>query len=162
MTDRTGYSGLQITLHWLVAALILATFLTHESMHDVFRDRLQNGFGGIGSNTAHIWLGTSVFVLVLVRLIVRIAQGAPEAATGGPAILHPLAKWGHWALYGFMILLPLSGAVAWYGGVRPAGEAHEVMFNIFMLVVLGHAAMAILHQYLWRDGTLSRMMHPEK
>ena len=71
------------------------------------------------------------------------------------------AKWGHGIVYAFLILVPLGGSLAWYGGIEGVGDGHEIFANVFMIVVLGHAGIAIVHQVLWKDGTLTRMLKPQ-
>ena len=70
------------------------------------------------------------------------------------------AVWGHRLLYVLMLAVPALGAAAWYGGIEDAGEVHELAGNALMIVALGHAAVALWHQYVRRDGTLTRMLRP--
>jgi cytochrome b561 len=60
-------------------------------------------------------------------------------------------------LYVLMILTPALGATAWYGGVGLAGDVHSLTSNALLIVALGHAAVALVHQYVLKDGTLDRM-----
>ena len=43
MTTRTGYSGLQIGLHWLIALLIFGAYFTSDDMGDALHERLDSG-----------------------------------------------------------------------------------------------------------------------
>jgi cytochrome b561 len=70
------------------------------------------------------------------------------------------AKWGHRLIYILMVLVPLGGAVAWYGGVRDVGDMHALLGNLLMLVVAGHVLVAIVHEAVTRDGTMRRMVRP--
>ena len=38
------------------------------------------------------------------------------------------------------------------------GEVHGLAANVLMVAVLGHALMALYHQYVLKDGLLRRMM----
>ena len=157
MPPRTGYSTLQIALHWAIAILILATWFTHEGMGRVLERRIEAGTTGIEGNTIHVWLGGTVFALILIRSLVRLIQGAPDHTPETPPFMAKAATWGHRLLYLLMILAPILGAAAWYGHIEAAGEAHEVVAQLLMLAALGHAAAAIYHQVFLRDGTLTRM-----
>ena len=160
MSERSSYSGLQIALHWLIAVLIVAAWFTHEGMGQALRTRIETGATGIEGNTLHVWLGGAAFALILLRVIVRLVQGAPGPVPGTTPAMEAAAVWGHRLLYLLMIVTPAVGAAAWYGGVRPAGEVHETLGMALMLVALGHAVVAIWHQWVKKDGVMSRMTRP--
>lgn len=163
MSTRTGYSRIQIILHWLIAILIFAAFFTHEAMHKTFDDRIASGVTpGLSEGTLHTMLGGTVFVLVIIRLIVRVTQGAPDAPHGNPDWLANAAHWGHNLIYVLMIGVPIGGMIAWFGGVEIVGEIQGIAGKSMMLVVVGHAVMAIVHQALFADGTMMRMVRPHK
>ena len=154
MKTTNGYSGLQIALHWIVAILIIAAWLTHDGAEDAY-DSLRDG--GTAGFVLHIALGLSVLILVVVRLIVRLSRGAP-AAPGTPGSLQvKAADWGHRLIYLLMIAVPLGGIATWFLGVD-AGDVHGLGGNLLMVVVLGHALIALYHQYVLKDGLLRRMM----
>lgn len=68
-----------------------------------------------------------------------------------------LAKLTHVGLYALMILMPLSGAVAWFGGVETAAQGHNVLRIVLLALVALHVVGALYHQFVLRDGTLARM-----
>lgn len=155
---RAGYSGLQIALHWIVAFLIFGAWFTHEGMGRALRQRIEQDLSGFDGATLHTMLGGAAFAFVLVRLVVRLSRGAPEPH--GSPMVQMAATWGHRLLYALMILAPLLGAITWYGKVEALGEIHELVGQALMIVAIGHLLMAMLHQALWSDGTLSRMISP--
>jgi len=157
---RSGYSTLQITLHWLIAVLILAAWFTHEGMGRIFHQRLEAGTTGIEGNTVHVWLGGAALALTLIRVIVRWMQGAPDHTPETPPRMAKYATWGHILLYVLMIAVPGLGAAAWYGHIHIAGNIHEIAAQALMLAALGHAVMAIYHHIFLKDGTLTRMTRP--
>lgn len=159
MSHTPGYSRLQIALHWLIAVLILAAWLTHEVMEDAFEVRLETG---ILSPNPHALLGLAVFGLVLIRIVVRLRQGAPGPAPGSSPLAEAAALWGHRLLYLLMLLTPIGGAITWFGGIEALGEGHELLGNSLMIVALGHAVVAILHQLVLKDGTMTRMLRPRR
>jgi len=61
----------------------------------------------------HWVLGVSIGVLVIPRLIWRWINVEPSPVPGS-ALEHLLAKLAHWALYLFMILMPLTGYLNTY------------------------------------------------
>jgi cytochrome b561 len=38
------------------------------------------------------------------------------------------------------------------------GDIHGFFANVLLILALGHALMALYHQYILKDGLLSRMM----
>lgn len=157
MSHSPGYSRLQIGLHWLIAILILAAWFTSEGMGRLLETRIETG---VLTPNPHAILGLSVFVLVLIRVIVRRRQGAPGPVPGSSAMAAAAALWGHRLLYLLMILTPIGGAITWFGGIAALGEGHELLGNALMIVALGHAVVAIAHQVVLKDGTMTRMVRP--
>lgn len=160
MTARTGYSLLQIALHWLTAIAIFGAFFTHEGMGRALNQRIDADLSGFDGATLHTALGGLAFALVAVRLAVRLRSGAPPAQ--GPKLVQTASKLGHKLLYALMILAPLLGALTWYGKIEALGELHEITGQALIVVALGHAIAAIFHQALFSDGTMARMAFPEK
>jgi cytochrome b561 len=161
------YSIPMIVLHWTTAILILAAYFTGEGGRHVRLD----------PPTLHFLLGFVVLLLVLPRLIWRLFGGAPPAVSHGP-LLDLGAKIGHAALYVLMIALPLTG---WYAASRlgvtvnllgwklPSiaapvqgapgfiADLHETGGSLILILAGLHAAMALWHHFVLRDGTLTRM-----
>jgi len=160
MPRRAGYSSLQITLHWLVAILILAAWIWSDGAEDESRGKLLSGAGLLEGNTLHDWLGWAAFALIVLRMAVRTVQGAPGPVPGTSAMMESATVWGHRLLYLLMIAAPALGIVVWYGRSDAAGELHETFSNALMIVALGHAAAAIWHQLVKKDAVLTRMIRP--
>ena len=156
-----------IVIHWLTALLVLGAWLTAESGRKVIDN----------PPLLHFALGLAVLVLVLPRLILRLAGAAPAAATqdGWLAIA---TKAGHSLLYLLLIALPISGwyaasrlgvSISFFGLQLPAitaavqgppgliADLHENAGNIILYLAGLHAVMALWHQFILRDGTLKRM-----
>src|SRR5690349_8669042 len=88
MSDRRvpGYSGVQIVLHWLVAALVALQLLFGDSMAATFKS-VEGGtvspsfdqfFAGV-----HYWVGIAILTLVSARLWLRVHVGAPPPHLAG-------------------------------------------------------------------------------
>jgi cytochrome b561 len=157
MKTTTGYSGLQIGLHWLVAILIVIAWFTGEGAGEAM-EAVEDG--GVAGFVPHVAVGLAILALVVVRVLVRLGRGAP-AAPGAPGSLSVMAAdWGHRLIYLLMIAVPLGGVATFFLGLD-VGEVHGLAANVLMLVVLGHAVMALYHQYVLKDGLLRRMMKAE-
>lgn len=157
MKSTTGYSGLQIALHWLVAILIAVAWFTGEGAEEAMEVVEEGGTAGF---VAHVALGLAILTLVLVRVLVRLSRGAPPAPGAPGSLAVKAADWGHRLIYLLMIAVPLGGASVFFLGLD-VGEVHGLAANLLMLVVLGHALMALYHQYVLKDGLLRRMMRAE-
>jgi len=154
MKTTAGYSGVQIGLHWLIAVLIPLAWFSGEGAEDAL-DALRDG--GTAGFVPHVAFGLAILALVVVRILLRLSRGAPPAP-GVPGSLPVLAaEWGHRLIYLMMIAVPLGGIGVWFLGLR-VGGIHGLAANILMLVVLGHALVALFHQYVLKDGLLRRMM----
>ena len=166
------YSRLSIALHWLMLVLLVAVYACIE-----LREYYPRGSDiREGLKTWHFMLGLSVFVLVWVRIIARWRRpllGPEPGWTRWPAAA------GHLALYGLMIAMPLLGWLALsadgkdipiFGlslpplvapdkGLAEQVEALHVTIGVAGYWLIGlHAAAALFHQYVLKDGTLRRML----
>jgi len=134
-----------------------------------FRDRLEEeGLEGLAvppfswAVWAHIAGGIAILALALWRVALRRSRGAPPPPEGEHSLTGRIATLSHWALYALILLLPVGGLVAWFGGVELAGEGHEVMSNLLLFVVAVHVAAALWHQFWLKDHLLRRMMRAER
>lgn len=152
------YSPLQIGLHWLIALLIAAAFFTHEEMGRALRERIEQNLSGMEGATVHTVVGVLALLLILVRVAIRLKRGAPEPK-GSPAV-RTAAHWGHRLIYLLMIATPIFGIVAWQGKLRDVGDIHGFLGQTLIILALGHAAMAIWHEAVKKDGTMRRMVRP--
>ncbi len=153
-----NYSRLQIVLHWLVAVLLVGSYLSSDAMKDGWRAFLRGQEYASTGVQAHVIFGITILTLLAVRLILRYWQGVPDAPVGGSPLLARAAGAMHWALYAVLILIPVSGMLAWFGEIRDAGDVHEVLFNVLIALVAMHTAAALFHHYVLRDGLLRRMI----
>lgn len=160
MPAPTGYSRLQISLHWIVALLILWQFLFNDAMAKAW-DALVDGLEPAVSApvVTHILVGVAILLAVIWRLVITARRGAP-AMIGDNAILNMAARLTHLGLYALLILMPVSGAVAWFGGVEAAAAAHNVMKVVLLALIALHVAGALYHQFVLRDGVMARMKRP--
>jgi cytochrome b561 len=158
---RHGYSSAQIAIHWLVAILVIVNWLLGDAMSQVFEAREEGeAVLNLGPAFVHITLGVSVLLLMLARLSMRIRRPVQTDPDDPHRILAVLGAINHWAFYGLLIVIPLVGAVAWFGGSEGAGELHELLVTITLVLVLVHVAAALFHHFVLRDGLIRRMTRP--
>jgi cytochrome b561 len=128
----------------------------------------------------HKWIGITVLLLVVLRLLWRATHRPPPLLPGMPRWQEIAAHGVHHGLYLLMLAVPLTGwlmssalgfPVVWFGVLplpdligkdKALGEAlkevHETLNYALLALVLAHVAGAIKHQLMDRDGTLARML----
>lgn len=160
-TAPSGYSRAQVILHWLIAALILFQLLAHEGMEMAWR-AARMGEEASGNPVPHMIAGGTILVLAAVRLVIRLRHGAPPHPAGQPAVFAILANIVHWGIYVLLFAMPISGLVAWFGGVEPAAMVHAGPLRLTLIgLVLLHISAALVQQFVLRSGVLMRMLKPE-
>ncbi len=157
-----GYSRSQIILHWVTMVFVALQYIFHDYISDAFERSLEGAqispTPGIAS---HVIGGGVILILVIWRLSLRLTRGTPKPPQSEAPALRFLSHVVHWGFYVLLVLLPLSGAVAWFGGVEPAAEAHEVLRALLMLTIVLHVAGAVYHRVVLRSGVMERMLRPE-
>jgi len=159
-TQPAAYSPLHIFLHWAIAVLLLFQLVFGESMRDLGRALRNGGAPDTGTalmGNAHIWVGVAVLALTVVRLLVRARFGVP-APLPASRPQEFAARAVHGLLYLLMIVAPLTGLAAWYGGIHLAGEIHELGKPLFIVLIALHVAGALYHHFALKDGCLKRMV----
>jgi superoxide oxidase len=172
-TAAPRYSTLSIMLHWLMLVLMVAVYALIE-----LREFYPRGSDPREAMKAwHFTLGLSVFVLVWLRIVVRLATAAP-AKLAEPAWRSLSAKAVHLALYALMIVMPLAGwvilsaegdAIPFWGLSLPAiapqdeliagrvKDLHELGGTIGYWLIGLHAAASLFHHHVLKDGLMGRM-----
>jgi len=167
------YTPVAIFLHWTVAALIIAGWTLVQIRGFMPQDRA-------AIMDLHRSVGVTVFALVLVRLAWRAFNRPPGLPESTARVVRWLAHAGHAALYVLMVSVPLCGMVmTWAGGhelavwglftipapIAPMPEIrknledlHELLGNALIWLVGFHAAAALVHHYVFKDGLLDRML----
>ncbi len=170
-----GYGSLAIAFHWLMLVLIAAVYCAME-----FKSVFPKGSASRASLANwHYLLGLTVFVLVWLRLLVRVQGDEPEIVPALPGWQALSSRILHWALYGLMIALPLlgwltlsaRGTPALFFGVEiPAligksadlaksfKEIHETLASAGYFLIAFHSAAALYHHFVRHDNTLTRMI----
>ena len=157
-----GFSRTQIVLHWVVGLLIAFNLLMGDEMSHLWRQiQLGNVTPTTPSALIHIIVGSLVLILVIWRLVLRWTRGVPAEPEGASAAIKLAGKAGHIALYAVMIALPVSGLLAWFGGVNALASLHGELLKTLMWVMIAlHVLAGLYHQFILKDGLLNRMRKP--
>lgn len=173
-TSSPRYSGPAIAAHWIIALLILAAFPLGVYMHD-----LPLSPNKLKLYSYHKWIGITVLLLFVPRLLWRITH-RPPAALPAPAWQHRIAELTHVLLYVLMFAVPLSGWLmssakgfqTVYFGVLPIPDmldknkeigdllalVHKSLNLLFVAVLAGHIGAALKHHFIDKDDILTRML----
>jgi cytochrome b561 len=129
--------------------------------------------------TWHFMLGMGIFVLVWVRLLARFLGPVPAISPRPPRWQLLVAHVMEFAIYAFMIVMPVLGwlilsgesqPVPFFGIELPAligenkplakqlEEIHGTVGNVGYFLIGIHALAALAHHYIQHDNTLARML----
>jgi cytochrome b561 len=173
----TQYSKRMVIVHWLTFALLIAAWYFGDSLAEATDESKATLTGYI----VHLSVGGAVLLLALFRLYYRRKDGVP--APMGDTSLDKLAKGIHYLLYAVLFLLPVTGITIIFnskagealwardGSLLPkehgfkdvfSHEIHEQLVNVLIALVVVHVIGAIYHQFIKKDGLMSRMALPKK
>jgi cytochrome b561 len=157
----SGYSRIQIILHWAIAILVLLQYVGGDFMTEFY---VRNGAAASSSaeipllTRAHVLLGILTLALVSLRLVVRLVQGAPALPEEEDPRLKLAAHATHIILYAVLFLAPISGLVGWFGQLELAVLAHDAMTTLLAVFAYLHIAAALYHQFILKNNLIKRMM----
>lgn len=160
-----GYSATQIALHWIVVVLVAFQFLAHnaiEASWRAFRMGEMSPEGTAALTYMHVAAGLLVLFFALCRIYLRFTRGAPSPPADEPRILKIVSEAVHGLIYVLLLLLPISGAVAWFFGVQPAAGAHGLMEKLLLGLIAAHIAGALFQHLIRRSDVVMRMFAPER
>jgi cytochrome b561 len=162
------YTRVAAWLHWLMAAMILFNLVSGVSD------------SAIGSIRTHKAMGITILGLAIVRLAWRLTHRIPPLPQSIPALQRRAAHAMHWLLYALMIIMPLSGwlmvsngetpkPLTWFGLFpipylrinpavgEPADATHLILGYSMAVLLVGHIAAALWHQYRQRIPLIERL-----
>lgn len=156
-----NFSPAQRILHWSVALLIFFNLLFPDGMnawHRAIRHGTEPSADVVSSANIHAYAGLAILLLAIIRLGLRFTQGVPEEPGSEPPILRIAARIAHATLYALMLIMPLSGAAAYYLGVEAAGSIHAGILKVLLWFLIGvHVAATLVHHFYFRTNVLRRM-----
>jgi cytochrome b561 len=155
------YSGLQIGLHWTIAALVVLQLVYNEPMQRAFDDRVADGSLGLsGGAFVHVVAGSTVLLLAIVRILVRFRRGVPGAHAGKPMFVTWIGEATHIALYVMIFAMPLTGLVAWLFAIEGIAALHEIGRLLFIPIIGLHVVGALAEHFVFKNDGLMRMFRP--
>jgi cytochrome b561 len=157
MAASTSYARSQVVLHWVIALLVAFQILFSGGVESLWRDRMTGAAPNVPTPTPHTVVGIVILLLMLWRLWLRVKHGAPPPPAGEKPAFAMLAKGTHVLFYVLLIGMPISGAVAWFGGIEAPAEAHAAASSLLILLILLHIAAAVAHKVWFRTDVLERM-----
>lgn len=156
-----GYTSTQIMLHWTVAILVAFQYLLNDGISDAWRSIVGGtapGDEAMGAANIHATMGLLILALALWRIVLRLTLGAPPAPESESPVLRQIAHWTHILLYVLIVLVPMSGAAAWFGGLQPAAAAHNLFKVLLLITVVLHLGGALFQHFVLRSDVLKRML----
>lgn len=155
------YSLSQRLIHWIMAALILFNLLFTEGMEEL-TEAAEEGQAVtpdmVASANIHAYVGIAVLCLAVIRLILRLTQGAPAAPADEPPLAQMASKVAHATFYLLFFALPIAGIAAYYFNVETAGSLHAGPLKLLMWVlIVAHIAAVLVHQFYWKTPVVQRM-----
>lgn len=176
LNPTNKYSGLAMTLHWLVGIAVIVTWrITEAAEHAPNREARSEIMGN------HFALGVVIFVLVASRFVWRQMNPPPAPIASHTGWERMLAKINHLAMYTLMLVMPLAGwfAMSLYGSpisvwgvvdvpalpvtANPdlAGQIfdiHAIAGTTLLVLIAVHVLATLKHTFLDKDGTVFRML----
>ncbi|EMD84149.1 cytochrome b [Pacificimonas flava] len=174
MSKRSPYSSAAITLHWLIALLVIGQFIGIQYAHG-----LPEGDPSTGTvYMIHKSTGITILALTLIRLIIRLTESFPPLPVHMARWEVILARGTHILFYLLLLIVPLAGwafavtperGLDWYGVLPipalPLSGARDVLHDVHEIAAQGifylfflHVAGALKHHFLDRDDVLTRMI----
>jgi len=172
------YHPLLVSLHWLLAILIIFSLLYGEN---ILEGMPNDDPEKISALKVHMVIGVSVLVLMLVRLFVRIKTEKPEEIDTGNALINKTGKYTHYLFYVLVFLMVASGIgisvlsglpdIVFFesGAALPdtfkdllPRKAHGLVAKVLFLLIILHLLGTLYHQFIRKDGLLSRMWFGKK
>jgi cytochrome b561 len=162
--------------HWLSAVLVLIALGLGTTMVQF----VHNPATRFELTQTHKSIGITILALTVARLCRRGLSRAPKPEPAARSLLLA-AKTTHIALYALLLLMPMSG---WLMATTTPVRVPTIVFGLFTLpyplapdlaiyglarathvalailltaLIAIHIAAAMLHAFIWRDGTLARM-----
>ncbi|HML07548.1 MAG TPA: cytochrome b/b6 domain-containing protein [Xanthobacteraceae bacterium] len=173
MQQVLRYHPLLVTLHWLLAILIIAAlfvgYFLLASMPNANPEKIR-------ILMAHMSVGMLILALTIIRFVVRMLTSRPQAATTGYPMLDRLAPVTHYGFYVLILLMVGSGyATAILAGlnrivfqksgeplppsfdVYPSFIAHGAIAALLAAFITLHVLAALYHQFIRKDRLFRRM-----
>ena len=169
------YTNTAVALHWVIVLAIVAA-----ASLGLYMAGLTFSPQKLKLYSWHKWIGVSIFLLAVARLLWRVTHPAPPLPPAMPRWQRTGALVTHVLLYVLVLVIPVSGWLmssalgvkTVYLGLIPLpdllakdkalGEVlklvHAALNSTLAVIVLVHAAAALKHHFVERDDVLHRML----
>lgn len=170
------YTKPAMLLHWLTAVLIIAAFslgVVMTDIHGITPTKLKY-------YSWHKWMGVTVLLLAVLRVLWRKANTPPPHPAGMPAWQLKAADGMHYLLYFLIFAVPIAGYLYTYAAGVPVvylglvqlpapfapnaelkpllKTVHYVLSMTMAAAVAAHVLAALKHHFIDRDDVLKRML----
>ncbi|MFA0029962.1 cytochrome b [Vibrio breoganii] len=163
-----------IVMHWLTGASFIGVFVVGLIMSET--DRGPSKFELMGY---HKSIGVLILMVATIRIAWRLKEGKLSSLSNSPVWQEKIAHAVHGILMLATIAMPISGitmsaaggrAIDVFGWViinegekiewlqQVGSTIHHSAVNIIVAVLVLHIAGALKHQFIDKDGTISRML----
>jgi cytochrome b561 len=172
--NSTNHFGLvAILLHWIMAVLIIGMLIL-----GLYMVTLPISLEKLKLYGWHKEYGFLILALAIFRLLWRLRNVTPLLSL--PPLERIAARMVHWAFYGFMFALPITGwlitsaaglPVSFFGlftlpnliapneGLRQLfGTVHQWLGYVLILTICLHISAALKHHFINKDDILKRML----
>jgi len=175
--SNTHYTNTAKILHWTIAGAIVLQFVLAK-LADLAGDE-DLAVRELALLANHKSVGITILALALFRLVWRAMNPPPALPATMPAWQVRTSHFGHWALYGLIIIIPITGwlmssasaySVSWFNlfqlpdFVAPdpdlkktLKDIHETLAQILAVIALIHIGAALKHAMFDKDGVMNRM-----
>jgi cytochrome b561 len=172
MSEVKRYHPSLIVLHWLLAIAIFGAFIMGAFVLDDMKNDVPEKMQLL---QMHVIGGISILILTIIRLIVRMKTAKPAPVVTDNPKMDKVGTSVQHALYLLTVLAALSGmalaiksdllnVLFKHVGSLPvdfegfaAHSVHGLMAAGLVLLTLVHVAGALKHQFVLKNGMLSRM-----
>ena len=172
--EGTRFGTISIINHWVIATLIIIMLAL-----GLFMDSLPQGPRQFQIVQIHKSIGVLVLILGTWRVLWRVVFRFPGDVATMPRWQEIAARTVHIALLVLILAMPITGYIHSTTGGHPvtffgifnlpalpeskavselAGEVHETLADLLMIVIALHVAAAIKHHVVDKDATLKRMV----
>lgn len=172
--DKTNYDSVAISLHWLVALLVLVQFALAETWDWFSRDTRES------MQSLHVSFGILFTAVVAARLIWRWLPGHQRSSME-VGWMRVASKSVHYLLYVLLVVqIGLGFTWRWaqahplsffglFAIPNPLGaidkatrhtvaDLHDYVAWAIVIIACGHALAALYHHYALKDRVLGRML----